>query len=84
MKEFQELQNRPLNFKEACKYLSLSASTLYKKTHHKEITFYRPSGKLVYFLQSDLDAWLLRNKIESNQNIDQQAIDYVTRKAGGL
>ncbi len=84
MNEFQEQTTRPFNFKEACKYLSLSASTLYKKTHRKEITFYRPAGKLIYFLQSDLNSWLLKNKISSNQNIDEKAIDHITKNGAVL
>ncbi len=77
----KEQKEKPLTFEDACKYTGLSKSYLYKLTFQGLIPHYKPNGKMLYFTKQDLDTWLLRNRIESKENIDQQAIDYVTRKA---
>ena len=50
-----------LSLKEATSYLDVSASFLDKLTSDEKITFFKPSGKLIYFRKSDLDNWLLQN-----------------------
>ena len=47
----------------AASYLGISVSTLHRWTSRREIPFYKPGGKLLYFSRLDLDAWLLRNRI---------------------
>lgn len=54
-----------LTFKEALALLGISASTLYKLTHQRAITFYKPNGKLLYFKRADLTNWMLQNKQDS-------------------
>lgn len=48
---------------EACKYMQISKSTLYKMTMNREIVFYKPTGGRIYFKKEDLDAFLTRNPI---------------------
>lgn len=48
-------------FQEACVYIGISESMLYKLTSGKEIPHYKPRGKMIYFAKEELDAWLLRN-----------------------
>ncbi|WP_428242964.1 helix-turn-helix transcriptional regulator [Gynuella sp.] len=43
-------------------YTGLSTSYLYKLTSKKEIPFFKPMGKRVYFKRTEIDQWLLRNK----------------------
>ena len=64
-----------LTTREAASYLSVSLSHLYKLTSRHEITFYRPTGKLMYFQRKDLDAFILRNKIRSSEEIKAEADD---------
>ena len=77
-------EERPLTFKEACKYLDISASYLYKITSTARISFFKPNGKKIYFLKSDLKNWLLRGRVSSETEIEQKAIDYVTLGKWGL
>ena len=53
-----------LNFKEACLYMGLSRSQLYKLAKSGHIPHYRPSGKLLYLNKQELDEWLCRNQVE--------------------
>ena len=48
-------------FQEACMYIAVSESMLYKLTASKEIPHYKPRGKMVYFAKEELDEWLLQN-----------------------
>lgn len=50
-----------LYFQEACMYIGISESMLYKLTSGKEIPHYKPRGKMIYFAKEDLDEWLLQN-----------------------
>lgn len=69
-----------LNFNDACRYLEVSQSHLYKLTSNGVIPFYKPNGKKIYFRRSELDAWLLRNRADSQEEIDRRAADYLMTK----
>lgn len=51
-----------LGFNEACKYIGVSESLLYKLTAAKEVPHYKPRGKMIYFNREEIDKWLLQNK----------------------
>ena len=53
-----------LGFDEACKYIGVSESLLYKLTAAKEVRHYKPRGKMLYFNREEIDKWLLQNKQE--------------------
>lgn len=74
-----------LNFNEACQYLELSKSYLYKLTSSRALPFYKPSGKKLYFKRKELDEWLLRNRSKSSHDLNQSADNYLikNRKGGG-
>ena len=50
---------------EAAEYTGLKKSYLDKLCSQRKISFYQPRGKMKYFKRVELDAWLLRNKVES-------------------
>jgi len=62
-----------LPFAEAATYLGVSKSTLYKLTHTKAITHYKPGGKLIYFNVADLDEWMQRGCVQSDADVEAQA-----------
>ena len=55
-------QKALLSFKEALAYLDVSKSFLYKLTSSNSITFFKPSGKLIYYKKLDLDKRILQNE----------------------
>lgn len=69
-----------LNLQEACQYLELSQSHIYKLTSAGNIPHYKPNGKKLYFKRSELDTWLLRNRCATQDEIEQQAADYLIKK----
>ena len=57
----------------------LSKSHIYKLTCSKQIPFYRPNGKLVYFDRAELESWLKQNRVNTTAEAEQQAIAYVMK-----
>jgi hypothetical protein len=47
---------------------------------NKAIPYYKPNGKLCYFEREDLDKWIRRIRIATQEEIDQEAIAYITGK----
>ena len=72
------------NFNDACQFLDYSKSYLYKLTHSRKIIHYKPNGKKLYFKRSDLEAWLLRNRVKTADEIEQEAIEYTTKNKRGI
>lgn len=46
---------------EACLFLGISESYLYKLTSTKKIPHYKPNGRLVFFNRDELKQWAMRN-----------------------
>ena len=78
----ENLNKEILNFNEACTFLNYSRSYLYKLTHSRQIAHYKPNGKMIYFTRSELETWLLRNRVKPISEIEQNAIDYVVNNKG--
>jgi len=64
---------KPLTIDEACQFMNMSKSTLYKLTHKKAIPFSKPNGKIIYFKKSDLVEWMLKNPVRSHDQIEDAA-----------
>lgn len=73
------LQKQVYNFKEACKYADLSESHMYKLTSTRQVPHSCPQGKRLYFLRTDLDEWLLRNRKSSTTEVESAAMDFVIK-----
>jgi len=71
------LKKEVLNFNDACKYLDIRASHLYKLTSQKLVPHFCPQGKKLYFNRAELDEWLQRNRQSSTDEIEQEAANYV-------
>lgn len=57
-----------LTVKEAARELGLSVSTLYKMVLKKEIPFYKPNGKILYFKREELMDWIEQSKVPSHED----------------
>ena len=74
------VQKDVLNFNEACTYLELSQSHLYKLTSTRQIPHFCPQGKKLYFNRHELDGWLQRNRQSTSEEIEMQATNYIIKK----
>ena len=73
------LQKTVLNFNEACTYLDVSPSHLYKLTSTKHIPHFCPQGKKLYFRREELDTWLQRNRQPTADEAEAAASDLLIR-----
>ena len=74
-------KNDALTIDDAAVLTGMSKSHIYKLTCSKQIPFYRPSGKLIYFSRLELEGWLKQNRVTPEYEAEQQATAYVlTRK----
>lgn len=73
-------QKKVLTMDEVSKYTGLSKSYLYKLTSSKQIPFYKPNGKTIFFEREELENWLLQNRAKTTTEIDEEASTFVTLK----
>ncbi|MBK7885178.1 MAG: helix-turn-helix domain-containing protein [Chitinophagaceae bacterium] len=74
--------NEVLTFTEATKYINLSKSGLYKKTASRSIPHFKQSKKL-YFKRSELDDWMTQYRISTKDELEQKAMEYMTKRFSG-
>lgn len=67
----------------ACKYLNMKKSMLYKKTSAKEIPYYKPEGKKMYFVREELDRWMQRNPSPTVDDMVRQSQEYMANRRKG-
>lgn len=103
MANFKDLENRVsrleeglahcakeiFSFSEACTYLNLSRSYLYKLTSGQQIPHFKPLGKMIYFEKEELDKWLRSNPIQTEEQLSAKAQHFtssnnVFRKGGEI
>ena len=78
------MQKSVLTAQEAALYLGWSISYLYKKTMSKDVPHYKPMGKTLYFDRLELEAWMKRNRVKTNDEVQNEALSYaVLGKKGG-
>ena len=68
-----------LNLNQASEYISLSKSAIYKKTSDRTIPHFK-QGKKLYFKRSELNEWLTKQKILTNDEIEMAATEYILTK----
>ena len=66
-----------LDFEETVAYINQSRSYLYKLTSQGLIPHYKPNGKKIYFKRTELDEWVLRNKVFSADEMEQKAVNHL-------
>ncbi len=67
-----------LSLNEAAKFLKASKSFMYKMTSQKLIPHFIPGGKKIYFKKSDLENWLLKNRIPPNSEFEANTECYLS------
>lgn len=76
-----------LTLEEVCLLTGLAKSTVYKMTANRVIPHYHAEGgKHLYFKKDEVENWLTRNRVSSQTEDEQRAVnEYFTKKQkGGL
>lgn len=77
-KEQSEKVEEILSLNEAAKFLSASKSFMYKMTSQKIIPHYVPGGKKIFFKKSDLENWLLKNRVPPSSEFETNTECYLS------
>lgn len=75
-------QKEVLTADEAAKYMGIKKSYLYKLTMRRQISYFRPMGKMCYFNRKDIEQWLQTNRVATDDELRQQANAYCMKKGG--
>ncbi|MET3978349.1 excisionase family DNA binding protein [Mucilaginibacter sp. UYP25] len=66
------MMNNFMTLEGLCAYTGFSKSSIYKISQRNLIPKYRPTGRKLYFLHEDVDKFLLRNRIASVDELNEQ------------
>ena len=61
-----------IDLDEAAKYLRLKKSYLYNLVHRKEVPFYKPNGKKIYFNKLELNNWIISSKVKTINEVEEE------------
>lgn len=64
---------KAITMDEAAMLTGLSRSYLYKLTSNHAIPYYKPNGKLLYFDKQELEAWMLKNRVNTIAEAEAEA-----------
>ena len=86
VQEMQELKKlvllgakQALTTADAALLCGLSKSHIYKLVCSKSIPYYKSSGgKLNYFDRDELEKWMLKHRVPTSTEVEQQAAEYLT------
>ena len=59
----------------------LSKSHIYRLTSSKKIPHSKPTGGFIYFKKSDVEEWMLKNRILTVDEIDAKSSTYISTRS---
>lgn len=62
-----------LTIVEAAMYTGRTVRFMYGLNTRREIPYYKPNGKEVYYDKKDLDNWMSKNKVASQEEMERNA-----------
>ena len=76
---YQEKPIETMDLKTVAKYLGMSHSAIYKYTSLREIPHIKV-GKKLYFRKKEVDEWMGTKKVSTIKEIEDLAIDYMSKR----
>ena len=62
-----------MNTDDLAAYTGFAKSSIYKFVHRKEIPYFKPTGKQLFFSKEKVDAWLMEKSVKSKDEIAELA-----------
>lgn len=69
-----------LNVEELSDYTGFKKSYIYKLVHENLLPYSKPNGKVLFFERKKIDDWLLQNCQKSNDEIQREALEFISMK----
>ncbi|MEJ7694233.1 excisionase family DNA-binding protein [Daejeonella sp.] len=73
-------QKKAISASELSDYTGISLSYIHKLTSKNKIPFSKPGGKILFFDIDKINQWLLANPNHLAEDVEQEAINYVTNR----
>lgn len=73
------IMNGMMKTSAAADYLGYKLSYLYKLIQAREVPFYRPNGKMCFFKKEELDLWIERGRVKTNDELVGEAQAYMVQ-----
>lgn len=64
---------------ETAKYLKISKPTLYGMTSKRALPYYK-HGHRIYFRKNELDDWINKGRVKTQEEIEEEASNYISRR----
>lgn len=65
-----------LTVKEAALFMGVTEQTVRKQVRRKEIPAYKPNQNKLYFKKSELEDWMLSNRVKTEAEVQSEAKAY--------
>lgn len=62
-----------LNIDDVCTLTGFSKPYVYTLTSRREIPYYKPNGRLIYFDREEIEAWMKRGRVNANDEAEEAA-----------
>ena len=66
------MEKKFVTAKDAAEMLGITMGYLYKLTHLKKIPYYSPGGKKMFFKESELNEWIERSRVSTNEELESK------------
>lgn len=73
LEEIKIIQKPFMAVEELAVYLHLSPAYIRKMTHNREIPYYKPNGKKLYFSKEEIDEWVLSSRVATAEELRSEA-----------
>lgn len=74
------MENKILTIENVAEMLGVSKSYVYKLTSKRILPHYKPMGKVVYFKREEIEDWIFRNRMTTDEELEMQAVNYCNKK----
>ena len=73
------MEKKILTIENVAEMLGVSKSYVYKLTSKRILPHYKPMGKVVYFKREDIEDWIFRNRMTTDEELEMQAVNYCNK-----
>lgn len=73
------METKILTIENVAEMLGVSKSYVYKLTSKRILPHYKPMGKVVYFKREEIEDWIFRNRMTTDEELEMQAVNYCNK-----
>lgn len=73
------MEKKILTIENVAEMLGVSKSYVYKLTSKRILPHYKPMGKVVYFKREEIEDWIFRNRMTTDEELEMQAVNYCNK-----